>query len=74
MTDQPLTPAQARILADVRAAGSKTYTGVARPAIKELERRGLVTVNWDMHLVTKGGGSQARWRITVTPPTKGKPA
>lgn len=62
-----LTPAQARMLEEVRTAGSKAYNGRARRTIQELERRGLVEVDWDMDLIPKGGGTATLWRITVTP-------
>ncbi len=62
-----LTPAQRRILADVRAAGVKTYNGRARRQITALEAAGLVDVEWDMHPQPKGGGINLVWRITVRP-------
>lgn len=55
------------MLADVRAAGSRTYNGRARRTVKRLEELGLVEAEWDMDLVTKGGGASTLWRITVTP-------
>jgi hypothetical protein len=64
---EKLTPAQARILAEVHEAGMKTYNGHASRAVKRLEHLGLVNVNWEMDLVTKGNGVSTVWRITVTP-------
>ena len=67
-----LTTSQQRILDEVRRDGSRTYNGRAYNAIKTLERVGLVTVDWDMDMRSKGNGVYLAWRITVTPiETKG---
>lgn len=62
-----LTPAQHRILMEVRNAGSKVYNGRARRPIEALERHGLVHVQWDMRAQSKGGGIELVEVITVTP-------
>ena len=62
---EPLTPAQARILAAAQE-GPRTYNGRATKPIERLEALGLVTVDWDMILTAEGGGAGTRWRITVT--------
>lgn len=61
-----LTKPQERMLALVRAEGRVVQNGRARRTIEALENAGLVDVNWDMDLVTKGNGTQGLWRITVT--------
>jgi hypothetical protein len=45
-------------LALERSRGSRTYNGRARKPIEALEAAGLVSVDWDMDLVTKGTGTQ----------------
>ena len=62
-----LTPAQARILADVREHGQRIYNGRARTPIEALEAHGLVAVDWDMRPQVKGNGMELVWRITVRP-------
>lgn len=71
---QKLTIPQQRMLDRVRTTGPLVFNGRATKTIEALEAAGLVTVNWDMDLVTKGNGTQARWRITVTAvPGQGSP-
>jgi len=60
-----LSRAQQRILDQARK-GSHTYAGQARPAIEELERRGLVNVVWDKRQQVKGNSLSQAWSITVT--------
>lgn len=62
-----LTASQQRILDEVRAAGHKTYNGLARRPIEALEAQGLVTVDWDQRAHVKGSGIELTWKITVTP-------
>ena len=62
---EQLTPAQKRLLNEVRQRGHATYNGRARPVIEALERAGLVTVDWDMQPHVKGNGISLSWRITV---------
>jgi hypothetical protein len=60
-----LTPAQARILAEVTAAGRKVYNGRAAKQLDRLEALGLVDVDWNADL--DAAKSRLRWRIAVTP-------
>jgi hypothetical protein len=67
MAEQALTPAQERMLAEVRRDGKRVYNGRAQRPIKALEAAGLVDVDWDMRAQSKGGGIELVWVITVTP-------
>lgn len=62
-----LTGPQRRILADVRAAGSKVYNGRAFKPLEALEARGLVEVDWDIVPAHNQHGLSTMWRLTVTP-------
>ncbi len=64
---KPLTPAQKKMLTEVRRAGVKVYNGRARRSVKALEAAGLVTVKWDMRTSSKGNGIELTDRITVRP-------
>jgi hypothetical protein len=59
-----MTKVQARVLADVRAAGERRYNGRMRKTIEALQARGLVTADFD--LVPHAMGKWT-WRITVRP-------
>lgn len=64
-TANVLTPAQARILAKVRAKGEAKYNGLAKRPIERLVALGLVTADFDLLLLgMKGSGF---WCITVRP-------
>lgn len=58
------TPAQARYLAAIVAAGAKgkRYNGRARRALQTLERMGVILVDWDMFPATSG---TMAWDITA---------
>lgn len=62
-----LTSAQARVLAEVRAAGERSYNGRARRSVEALAGLGLVTYDYDLVLHAKGGGVTATERFTVRP-------
>lgn len=62
-----LTPPQAAMLRQVRAAGQKVYNGRARRTIAALESAGLVSVDWDMRPQAKGSGMELTEKITVRP-------
>ena len=59
-----LSPAQARMLRDVREDGERTYNGLARKTVEKLESLGLVTS--DFELVPHDGGRYTE-RFTVRP-------
>lgn len=46
---EPLTPAQELMLADVRQYGVRTYNGRARLVVEALKLRDLVTVEYDLN-------------------------
>jgi hypothetical protein len=62
---KPLTPAQARILAEVNAAGFRVYNGRARKQVAALEAAGLVRADWDSTPHAHGSGMRLTERITV---------
>lgn len=59
-----LTPAQQRLLDEVRAKGTVVKNGRARKPIEALEAAGLVVADWDLVPAAIGPWY---WRITVTP-------
>ena len=64
MTTKQLTEAQIRYLADIRAAGEKTYNGRAWKPLEALEAAGLITVDWD---VRGHGNDLPTWKLTARP-------
>jgi hypothetical protein len=65
-----LTPAAARILAEVQAVGVRTYTERARPQIEALQRAGLVEVEWNV----RPDALRGRHTLVATvKPVKGQP-
>lgn len=62
-----LSPAQQRILDEVRRDGERKYNGRARKPIKALEIARLVEVDWNRVAQAKGGGIELVEVITVRP-------
>lgn len=59
-----LTEPQRRLYQSVVDAGVRRFNGRAARMIEALERAGLVTADWDLHLGALGG---SLWRIEVRP-------
>jgi hypothetical protein len=67
MTGPKLSPAQARMLDEVRSAGERTYNGRARRTVERLASLGLVTVEYDQIAQSKGSGIELVERFRVRP-------
>lgn len=68
MGERPLTPAQARYLDEIRAAGERSYNGRARNPIETLRSHGLI--EYDFELVPhadSGSGISFTERYTCRP-------
>lgn len=73
-TSGPLTPAQARYLAEIRARPGRSYNGRGGITIRNLEARGLITYDYELvpHVI---GSYTERYTCHPTPPTsQEKPA
>ena len=68
MGNEPaLSPAQARVLYEVRQEGQHVYNGRMRRTVEALERAGLVEVEYDHLPQAKGNGIELVERLTVRP-------
>jgi hypothetical protein len=67
MTASRLTPAQERMLAEVRRAGEKVYNGRARRTVEALKAHFLIEYDYELVSHIKGGGTRYTEQFTVRP-------
>lgn len=67
-----LTPAQQRMLDDVRSDGERRYNGRARRTVEALQAAGLVTVEYDLQPHANIGSGISFTEVFIVRPVEGK--